>query len=163
MDPIKPDQEKFPLIPGSSLRIDAEGRWFYRDMEMTRRDIVRLFYQNLIRGASGEYCIKIGPQICPVEVEDAPYVVWSIRYSGKNNTPEYIDLLLSDDRVEKLDPATLWIGRGNIPYCRILNGRFTARFSKSSYYQMAEHFSYDAREEIYCLSLNGRSYYLQVP
>jgi len=162
MDQMKPEHENFLLIPGSNIRIDTEGRWFYRGMEMTRRDVVRLFYKNLIQGTSGEYLIKIGPQLCPVEVEDAPYVVWSTRYAEKNDTLEYIDLLLSDDRVERLDPATLWIGRDNIPYCRILTGRFTARFSKSSYYQIADHFSYDSRQESYCLTLNGRSYYLPV-
>ena len=161
MHPVTPEPEKFPPIAGSDIRIDPEGRWFYRDMEMTRRNVVQLFYKHLMQDPSGEYFIKIGPQLCPVKVEDAPYVVWSIRYAEKNGKLEYLDLLLSDDSTEMLDPATLWIDDRNIPYCRIRNGRFTARFSKTSYYRIAEHISYDPRQESYCLSLNGRSYYFQ--
>ena len=156
---MNPEKEKFLPISGSDIRIDAEGRWFYQGTEMTRRNIVRLFYKNLQQNASGEYYIKIGPQLCPVEVEDAPYVVWSIRCSEKTGTLEYVDLVLSDDRVERLNPATFWINDRHIPYCRVRHGRFTARFSKASYYRIAEHISYDPRKESYHLSINGRSYY----
>jgi hypothetical protein len=49
MESIKTSGRRGLSISRSDIRIDAEGRWFYRDAEMIRRDIVRLFYQNLIR------------------------------------------------------------------------------------------------------------------
>jgi len=44
----------------SDIHIDKDGLWFYRGMEMTRRDIVRLFYRHLKRDESGGYLIEIG-------------------------------------------------------------------------------------------------------
>jgi hypothetical protein len=150
------------LISGSDLRIDREGLWYYRGAEMTRRDIIRLFYRNLIRDESGRYSIKIGTQNYPVDVEDTPYVVWNVRFSGKaKNAGECIDLMLSDDRIERLDPATLTIGADNIPYCRILDGRFEARFSRSAYYALAEYIHYDPQLDCYCLLLNNSSYCIE--
>jgi hypothetical protein len=150
------------LISGSDLRIDREGLWYYRGVVMTRREIIRLFYRNLIRDESGRYSIKIGTQNYPVDVEDTAYVVWSVRYSGKTeNAVEYIDLLLSDDGTEQLDPGTLTIGANNIPYCRVLNGRFEARFSKSAYYALAQHIHYNSQLDRYYLLLNNSSYYIE--
>jgi len=150
------------LISGSDLHIDREGLWYYRGSEMTRREIIRLFYRNLIRDDSGRYSIKIGTQNYPVDVEDTAYVVWSVRYSREaKNTGEYFDLLLSDDGIERLDPGTLTIGADNIPYCRVLNGRFEARFSKSAYYALAEYIHYDPRLDSYYLLLNNRSYFIE--
>jgi hypothetical protein len=70
------------LVPESDIRIDAEGVWFYRGAEMTRREIITLFYQNLRQDDSGRYFIEIGPQQYPVDVEDTAYVVWSIDWRG---------------------------------------------------------------------------------
>jgi hypothetical protein len=150
------------LISGSDLRIDREGLWYCRGAEMTRREIIRLFYRNLIRDESGRYSIKIGTQNYPVDVEDTAYVVWNVRYSKKaKNAGECIDLLLSDDGIERLDPGTLTIGADNIPYCRVLNGRFEARFSRSAYYALAEYIHYDPRLDSYYLLLNNSSYYIE--
>jgi hypothetical protein len=150
------------LVAGSDLRIDREGLWYYRGAEMTRREIIRLFYRNLTRDESGKYFIKIGTQNYPVDVEDTAYVIWSVRYSGKSkNAGEYIDLLLSDDSTERLDPGTLTIGADNIPYCRVLNGRFEARFSKSANYALAECIRYNSQTDSYYLLLNNSSYYIE--
>jgi uncharacterized protein len=154
-------QKNKPLIAGRDIRIDREGMWFYRGVEMIRREIVRLFYQNLIQDTSGRYFIEIGPQRCAVEVEDTAFVVWSIRYSdGNENAGESIYLILSDDSIEKLNPETLRIGENDIPYCSVRDGRFKARFSKSGYYQLAEHIDYDPIHDRFSLSLNKQSHYL---
>ena len=36
-------------LPPSFIRIDKEGVWYYKGNEMFRKDIVKLFYQNLKR------------------------------------------------------------------------------------------------------------------
>jgi hypothetical protein len=67
-------------VPESDIRIDRDGVWFYRGMEMFRRDIVRLFYQHLQRNVSGHYFIEIGQQRCRLEVEDTAFVVWAVHW-----------------------------------------------------------------------------------
>jgi uncharacterized protein len=135
--------------------IDREGTWYYRGMEISRRDIVTLFYRHLRMDPSGRYFIELGRQRCRVEAEDTAYVVRAV-YRDKGEAEDRINLLLSDDSVEELNPETLRIGNNNVPYCRVKNGDFDARFLTSSYYQLAEHIGHDAGLNEYFLCLNGR-------
>jgi hypothetical protein len=145
----------------SDIRIDREGVWFYRGMEMQRRDIIALFYRHLVQDESGRYFIEISPQRYPVDADDTAYVVWAAwRTFRGNQSEECICLALSDDSVEPLDPGTLRIGSNNIPYCRVRDGRFEARFSRSSYYELAEHIQYDPLRDAYYISLNRQAHYL---
>ena len=150
------------LVPESDIRIDTEGVWFYQGAEMTRREIITLFYQNLRQDDSGCYFIEIGRQQYPVHVEDTAYVVWSI-YWCRDGTgfQECVYILLSDNTLEKLNPETLRIGRDNIPYCRIKNQRYEARFSRASYYKLAERLQHDPANDSYFISLDGRQYCLE--
>jgi len=146
-------------IAASDIRINAEGLWFYRGTEMIRRDIVRLFYQHLRQDASGGCFIEIGRQRCQVDVEDTAFVVWGLRWvEARDGEAECAHLLLSDDGIEKLDPATLRIGKNNVPYCKIRNGAFEARFSRCSYCALAERVEYDSIRSTYAISLNGQTY-----
>jgi uncharacterized protein len=143
------------------IRIDQDGLWFYKGMEMSRRDIVRLFYRHLRRDEPGRYAIVIGKQRYPVDVEDTAYVVWAVYWIDSNEAmEECIQLLLSDDSIEPLNPDTLRIGKGGIPYCVVKNGGFEARFSRSSYYRLAERIQYDARRGSYFISLKKQCYHI---
>jgi len=149
------------LIPISDIRIDEEGVWFYRSVEMSRQDIVRLFYQHLVQDTSGCYYIEIGKQRYRIEVADTAYVVLSVAWEGGNSeTGECAYLLLSDGSIDKLDPGTLRIGNDNILYCSIQNHRFEARFSRSAYYQIANHISHDSSRDSYFILLNGNKHYI---
>jgi uncharacterized protein len=140
----------------SDILIDANGVWYYRGEEMTRRDIVALFHQHLQQDESGGYFIEIPPQRYPVDVEDTAFVVWTILW-GEENEPL---LLLSDETIEELDPCTLRIGKENVLYCRIKNGCFDARFSRSSYYQLAEYIDYDLQRNAHFIIQKGHRFYI---
>jgi hypothetical protein len=156
---MEPKTLQNPFAAESEISIDTEGVWFYRGTEITRRETIRLFYKNLIQDPSGRYFIEIGPQRYPVAVGDTAFVVRSIARVG-TDSHERIQLFLSDDTEEELNPGTLRIGAGNIPYCSIRNGGFVARFSKAAYYRLAEHIIYDSIHDKFCLPLNGQSFYL---
>ncbi len=144
----------------ADFRIDKEGSWYYRGMEMTRRDIVRLFYGHLRKSESG-YSIEIGNQRCGVEVDDTAYVVRAIRACSESGFEKGIYLILSDDSIEELDPATLRIGRDNVPYCAVKSGLHEARFLSSSYYRLAELIRHDPQRDEYFISVRGRSHYIR--
>jgi uncharacterized protein len=148
------------MIPSAGeIRIDIDGLWFYRNMEMSRRDIVQLFYRRLMRDESGRYFIQMKGQSYPVEVEDTAYVVWALFWiDDRESGAECIHLLLSDDSIETLDPETLRIGRNEVPYCRVKNGSFDARFSRSSYNRLAERVRYDPQRGDYFILLRTRRY-----
>jgi len=144
--------------PISDIRIDIEGTWSYRGMEMTRRDIIRLFYRHLKCDESGGYFIEIGRQRCRVDVEDTAYVVWAVRWTDEEakTAGESAWLLLSDDSLERLDPETLRVGSDGVPHCRVKSGAFTARFSRSGYYQLAERIQYDPERDSYFILHKGK-------
>lgn len=146
-------------IQSCDIRIDKEGVWFYRGAEMFRREIVNLFYQNLRRDKDGRFVIELGGERCYVEVEDTPFVVNSVYASDPGQErDETILLEMCDGTVEKLDPATLRVGRDNVMYCAVRGGEYVARFSRSGYYQLANHIDYEPETDRYFIKLNGRSY-----
>ncbi|MDI6777506.1 MAG: DUF1285 domain-containing protein [Syntrophales bacterium] len=141
--------------------MDTEGVWYYKGVEMTRRDIVNYFYQNLKQDQTGRYLIELENERCYLDVEDTPFVVKAVlRSVSKSNEEEAIYLLLSDDTLERLDPHTLWIGNDNVLYCTIKNHRLNARFLRAGYYQLASGIEYDAQKDAYFISLNGHRYYI---
>jgi hypothetical protein len=143
----------------SDIRIDREGAWYYRGVEMTRRDIVRLFYKNLRQDELGSYFIEIGAQKYPVEAEDTAYVVWALYWNHRGSeAEECVRLLLSDDSIEELDAGTLQIPKDNVLYCRVKSNRFDARFSTASYYRLAEHARYSPLTDSYFIWIKGKSY-----
>jgi uncharacterized protein len=141
-------------IPASDIRIDVEGFWSYRGTEMTRQDIIRLFYGHLGQDSSGAFFIEMGQQRYLVSVEDTAFVVRLLVWARRDGEGECAYLHLSDDSIEELNPHTLRIGKDNVPYCRIKSGRFEARFSRSSYYRLAERVQYDSEIHAYFISLN---------
>jgi uncharacterized protein len=143
----------------SPLRIDKEGRWFYQGEEITHRKTYLLYSRSLTRDESGRIILRVGREQCPVEVEDAPFVVTTIEFVSLGpDGQEAIWLTLNDETREKLDPATLRIGPGNIPYCKVREGMFEARFSRNAYQLLVPHIQHDEKENRFFLSLNKTKY-----
>jgi hypothetical protein len=150
--------------PSCDIRIDRDGVWYFRGSEMFRKDILRLFYDHLRRDAEGRYLIEIGEEKCYLDVEDTPFVIRSIDRQVAHEGGEERDrviLTLIDGREEILDPSTLRIGKDNVLYCSILNGEHEARFSRASYYDMANAFEYDQEKDSFYFSISGQRYDLR--
>ena len=144
------------------IRIGRDGTWYFRGMEMLRRDIVNHFYAHLRQEETGRYVIELDNDRAYIEVEDAPFVVKAV-YRGTEIGQEPADgyiLVLSDDTTEPLAPETIRIAADNVPYCRVKQGRFEARFSPAAYYQLAGYLDYDEDRHAFYLLANGRRRYL---
>lgn len=152
-------------IPSCDIYIDKEGTWYYRGAEMKRREIVNYFYENLKLDESGRYLIELpgeDAERCYVEVEDTAFVVRAVHgRSPDRGGGAAISIELSDGSVEELDPSTLRVGQDDVLYCLVKQGGFSARFSRASYYQLAENIEYDDTKEEYFLSLYGRRFYIK--
>jgi hypothetical protein len=143
----------------SPLRIDKDGRWFFQGEEITHRKTYLLYSRSLTRDKSGQIILRVGREQCPVEVEDAPFVVTTVEFIPYGlDGQEAIWLTLNDETREKLDPATLRIGPGNIPYCKVREGMFEARFSRNAYQLLVPHIQHDEKENRFSLSLNKTKY-----
>ena len=134
------------------LRIDADGEWYDDDVQITHAGILANLRGNLRRDAAG-YFIQTRVRI-PVEVADAPLVVGRIERRG-----DTLRAWLNDGSEQDIDPATLRIGAGDVPYCAVANG-FPARLSRAAAYQLLALAEYDDRSGRGALRLGGREYAL---
>ena len=151
------------LLP-CGIFIDKEGEWYYRGSPMQRADIVSHLCQHLGREeASGLYIIKMGKQRCYLEVEDTPLVVTSVLPQKEKGKEDQGELFLSIKHLrtnQPLDPKTLWVGRENVLYCRVMEDTIPARFLRPAYYQLAEFIREDKRDHRFYLLLRGKRYYI---
>jgi len=144
--------EVFDASPYLKLVIDKDGRWFQNGAEIIHPEIYRLFNQLLEKAPGGGYLVRMGQEICKVEVEDAPFVV---RRLIEDDHDQFL-LELNDGTQERFDPKSFWIGGQNIPYSRVKNGVFHARFSRPAYYQLARYIVTDENEKEFFLLLDGK-------
>jgi hypothetical protein len=134
-----------------ALRIDAEGDWFDGDQPITHAGILANLRANLRRDAEG-YFIQTRVRI-PVAVDDAPFLVVRIERRG-----DALHAFLSDSTDERVDPGTLRLGPGDVPYCAVKAGAFEARLARAAAYQLLSLADYDPLTGRGALRLGGRSY-----
>jgi len=113
--------------------LDKEGRWFHEGVEITHPLTIELFSRSVVKDPSGGYRLQIGREWAKIKVEDTPYMIKTVEIQ-----PNQVLILLNDKSVEKLEPDTLWIGKGNVLYCRVKNGEYPARFLRPAYYQQMQ-------------------------
>lgn len=142
-------------IPPCLIFIDKDGRWYHEGAEMIHREFIRAFYQNMELDSAGRYLIAWGGTRCYVDVEDTAFVVRGVSVEiAPEHRPVRVQLHLSDDTEESLDPDTLHVGKDHVLYCRVKSGAFPARFNRPAYYQLAEFIEEDDRG--YFLPLSGQ-------
>lgn len=146
----------------TDIRIDKDGVWYYRGMEMIRKDIVQHLYRHIKLNQDGRYLIEIGEDRAYLDVEDTPYVIKSVTFAVKTDKGEdIITLQMPDDSFDVLDPSTLRVGADNTLYGMARGLGFEARFSRASYYELAKHIEYEAGTDKFYICLNNHHYYIE--
>ncbi len=143
------------------IKIDKDGVWYYKGAHMFRKEILHIFYEHLQMDECGRYLIELGPERSYLDVEDTVFVVSAV-YKTENplNGREQIEIVLNDDSCEILEMNTLSEGPDNVLYCRVKEGKFVARFSRKSYYQLAEFIEASDSGDCFFINLNGDKYYI---
>ncbi|MBI3723462.1 hypothetical protein HY251_05850 [bacterium] len=103
------------------IRLDRDGQFFFRGAPCVRREITDVFFEKLEEDGAGGYRIRLGSDLAPVAVEEAPLRVWNLmREDGR------IVLVLDGGLTDELDRETLRF-EGDVPWCRArgLPARFT--------------------------------------
>ncbi|MBP7765260.1 MAG: DUF1285 domain-containing protein [Syntrophaceae bacterium] len=145
----------------SDIKIDKEGLWYYRGAHMFRKDILCIFFNHLNIDESGRYFIRLNEEVCFLDVEDTVFVITAVsKTKDPSGGSERLEILTSDDSREALDPASLSVGLDHVMYCRIKEGRFIARFTRKSYYQLAEFIEQDQPDGGFYVRLNEKKYYI---
>ncbi len=137
--------------------VDDEGVLWHRGSELEDPKILRLFMSDLetLPRPDREYQWRVScmGEECRVSAEDVPYVVqqWERKNQG-------IQLVFPGDYREMLDPTTLFVGKGNVLYCKVRGGKFTARFKRQPYLDLSKLIQFDPKKKIYYLTLGEKSY-----
>jgi len=133
------------------LRVDRDGDWYDEDIQVTHPGVLANLRTSLRKDADG-YFIQTRVRI-PVKVDDAPFVVTRIERRG-----EMLHAVLNDGSDERVDPATVRLGRADVPYCGVKGGAFEARFSRAATFQLLALAEYDEASGRGALRLGGREY-----
>ncbi len=143
------------------IRIDKEGIWYYRGAHMFRKEILDIFFKNIRIDQDGKYLIALGEECCYLDVEDTVFVVSAVyKTRTEADAAECVYIQLTDDSMEKLNLNSLYVGRANIMYCRVKDGRFPARFSRKSYYQLAEFIEQEEKTDRFFIRWNNKKYFI---
>ncbi len=150
-------EERPERVVLSDIYVDREGDWYYRGDKIIREDILQVFLSNLRLASEGGYVIDWRGQRCALGVADTPFIITRVdRVRSEKEEREAILIRLKHlPDPEFLDPSTLRIGEGSVPYCTVRNGQFRARFSRPAYYQLAEWIEWDNDADSFYLELNG--------
>lgn len=114
--------------------IDNRGNWFQDGIKIEHR--LTYLYNNKLLDIDNEGRFYIDDGMCRmyVRVEDTPFVVKMLRKEGENYY-----LILNDETEEKLDLSNLRINEEHIPYTKVKEGKFDARFTRPAYYELMKH------------------------
>ena len=141
------------------IRVDENGDWYHEGNKIFRPEILEALYSKLDQAPSGEFFLSDLKETCLVEVEDTPFVISRVDFERDESGSERIVLGLKNiSKSEVLDPCTLKIERGNVLYCKVMDGRFVARFSRPAYYQFAELIREDDAGCNFYIELNRKKY-----
>jgi hypothetical protein len=129
---MKLSDEEIEKLRRSGIRLDADGRFWHEGAEVTHHGLKAAFWRWLDRNPDGRWTLRLDDKrFVWLEVEDAPYVVRSLRWEGGRAIGR-----LSDDRELALDLASLH-ERGGRRYLTVDRG-FEARLSTAAWNALAE-------------------------
>ena len=109
--------------------------------------------KNMEALADGSFRVLCKGEECRITAEDVPYVVRKIE-----RQTDRIRLVFAGGYREELDPTTLFVGGGNVLYCKVRGGKFTARFNRTSYLDLTKMVRFDARTKSYDIKIGGQKY-----
>ena len=134
--------------------IDKRGNWFQDGIKIQHR-LTYLYNNKLLqRDEEGRYYLDEGSGKLYIEVEDTPFVVKMVDKQGED-----FYIILNDETKEKLDLKTLSINDENVPYAKIKDGLFEARFTRPAYYEFMKYLKKEDSD--YFIVSNGEKHILK--
>lgn len=143
-------QAGFWAVSSGAISFRRDGRWYSDDEPINNARIAKLFSRCLSQLDDGRWQLAMADERAIVTIDDTPWVVTSVggeRVAG-------FTIRLNDDTEEPLDAATLTVGAANVLYTRVKGGRYSARFLRPAYYQLAP--AIGERDGRFVLEAGGR-------
>lgn len=127
----------------TEIIIKKDGKWYFGQAEMFRRNILNILARNIERQDDGNYCIKLGEDVNPITVEDVPFLATG--YIEEEDGQ--IKLAFHDLQEMPLSNELKLYLKGDVPY---ISFRWEAdtRLTRGVYWKLSEFFDFRG-EEIY--------------
>lgn len=98
-------------MEGRTISIRKNGRWYFGDVEMFRRQILNVLACGICKCEDGSWIIRLGEEESPIECEDVPFFAQGIlEEDGK------IKLVFYDLQEMILDGEMKVHFKGDVPY-----------------------------------------------
>lgn len=110
----------------TTIRRDAQGRWFHEGQPLEHPGLTRAFDRWVERAPDGRWCLKNEINWAYITLEGPPYFVRSLQIAEGGE----VVLRLSNDGCEPLRPETLRVGEDGALYCDVGDGTLPARFDR---------------------------------
>ncbi|MEM7009396.1 MAG: hypothetical protein AAF462_09715 [Thermodesulfobacteriota bacterium] len=134
--------------------IDKRGNWFQDGIKIQHR-LTYLYNNKLLqRDDEGRYYLDEGSGKLYIKVEDTPFVVRMVDKQGED-----FFIRINDETTEKLDLSSLRINEENIPYAKIKDGDFDARFTRPAYYEFMKYLKKEDND--FYVDCNGEKHILK--
>lgn len=147
---MDPSKVMAGLTRETQIRRDGRGRWFNGDDPVDHPLVARAFDGWIDRAEDGRLCLSNDINWAYVEVEGPPYFVRAVGPGADG-----LELVLSGDRRERLDPRTLRQDRDGALYCDVRDGRLAACFDRYAAMQLVDRVGGEDDQGPY-LELGGR-------
>ena len=146
------DQKTEPVLSReSTIRRDAQGRWFHDGELVQHPAVARAFDAWIDLAEDGRFILKNAINWVYVDIEGPPIFVRRLW-----DEDGAVVLVLSDGRREFLDGTQLWQNLSGQLFCRVRDGRLEAGFQAQAMLDILP-FLVEENEDVY-LSLNGEVY-----
>ena len=124
------------------ITIRKNGKWYYGNAEMFRRNILNILAAHIDKNEDGSYCIRLGHDMNPITVEDVPFLA-----TGYVEDENGIKLVFHDLQEMPLDQEKRLFLKGEVPY---ISFRWEAdtRLSRGVYWKLSQFFDFRG-DEIY--------------
>ena len=129
-------------IQDFDIEIKANGSWFHEGGEIKRMGLVKLFASVLSCDDEGRYWLTTPVEKGEIKVEDAPFVIHTMRVEGQAEQQEifFTDNLGVEHALCAHTPLVMHKqgAKEPKPYLHLDKG-LTARIKHAVFYEMAEH------------------------
>lgn len=147
----KSEVNKVVSVNIQEITIKANGKWYFGEAEMFRRNILNILASNINRNDEGHFFIKIGEDTNPITVEDVPFLATGII----ENQDGTITLIFYDLQEMPLDRRVKLTLKEDVPYIDF-KWEADTRLSRGVYWKLSDWFEF-AGEEIFINPPSGQN------
>jgi len=127
----------------TEIAIRKDGKWYFGNAEMFRRNILNILAVHIAKQDDGSYCIILGDDMNPITVEDVPFLATG--YVEEEDG--VIKLVFHDLQELTLEKEQKLYFKGDVPY---ISFRWEAdtRLSRGVYWKLSDFFDFRG-EDVY--------------